>query len=332
MKKYLAILLASIITMFTIGCTGTNEEKVTVKVNEVTHSIFYAPFYIAIEGGFFEKEGITIELTNGGGSDASMTALLSGGCEIALLGPETGIYTYLGNPNDMPLIIGQLTKRDGSFLMAREPDENFTWSKLREKEVIAGRRGGSPAMSLEYALNKNNLFNGENVMLNFDVQFNLTAAAFIGGTGDYVTMFEPVASEYQREGKAFIVASVGEESGEIPFTCFMAKESYLKSNLSTVTKFAKAMYNAIDFIEKNTVEDVAKVLINSFPATSLESVKDSLVSYKKIDAWQKDLIMSESAFTKLQDVMENAGELNERVPFDKLVDTSIFEMVYEDII
>ncbi len=330
MKKLLIFYLTFILLLTSVACQNSNG-KTKVEVNEVTHSIFYAPFYVAIDGGFFEKEGLEISLTNGGGSDASMTALLSGSCDIALLGPETIIYTTIGGAKDTPKIFAQLTKRDGSFLMGRNQDKNFTWETLTGKEIIAGRRGGSPAMSLEYALNKNGLNDGENVTLNYDVQFNLTAAAFVAGTGDYVTMFEPTASEYQREGKAYIVASVGKESGEVPFTTFAAKESFIKSNEDLIKKFTSALYNAIKYIKETDTQKVAKLIEKSFPSTSLQSIEDSLNSYKEIDAWQEDLLLKKEAFNRLQEVMENAGELATRVKYEDLVYNEITEDVYKKI-
>ena len=330
MKRITAVVLTLfILPMTLIGCGKKDSGK--IRVNEVTHSIFYAPFYVAIEMGYFKEEGIEIELTNGGGSDASMTALLSGGADIALLGPETGVYTLIGKASDAPIIFAQLTKRDGSFLVSRKEEKDFKWTDLENKEIIAGRRGGSPAMSLEYALNKNSLYNGQNVTLNFDVQFNLTVAAFESGTGDYVTMFEPTASEYQRSGKGYIVASVGEESGEVPFTCFMAKKSYLKDNSETVEKFTKAVYKAIKYIMEEDVDTVSKCLVGEFPSSSLQSITDSLTSYKKIDAWKKNMSMKKEDFERLQDVMTNAKELDARVDFDKLVDNAIAEKTYEKV-
>lgn len=329
MKKTISLLIVAII-LFATGCTNKSDKEV-IRVNEVTHSVFYAPFYVAFEGGFFEEEGLKISLTNGGGSDASMTALLSGNCDIALLGPETGIYTAIGGAKDLPVIFAQLTKRDGSFLMARSKDENFDWKNLSHKEIIAGRRGGSPAMSLLYALNKNGLYDGENVTLNYDVQFNLTAAAFVSGTGDYCTMFEPTASEYQRQNKAYIVASVGTESGEIPFTCFMAKKSYIQNNDEVIKKFTTAMYKAIKYIRETNVEQVARLLMKSFPSTEEKSIIDSLNSYLKIDAWQDDMILKKESFERLQDVMQNAGELSERVQYETLVDNGITEEIFSEI-
>ena len=330
MKKIITIILAlTLIVAASYGCD--KKDEATIKVNEVTHSVFYAPFYVAIEKGYFAEEGITIDLTNGGGSDASMTALLSGSADIALLGPETGIYTLQGGASDTPLIFAQLTKRDGSFLMGRVKEDNFKWTDLIGKEIIAGRRGGSPAMSLEYALNKNGLKNGENVTLNFDVQFNLTVPAFEGGTGDYVTMFEPTASEYVKSGKGYMIASVGEESGEVPFTCFMAKKNYITEHKDTVEKFTKAVYKAIKYILEEDEQTVAECLVKQFPSTSLTSITDSIASYKRIDAWKTKMTMLEKDFERLQDVMINAGELQKKADYSKLVYNDIAENTYSTL-
>ena len=329
MKKLISIILVIVVMTCVVACN--KQQNGVIKVNEVTHSIFYAPFYVAIEKDYFEEEGLTIELTNGGGSDASMTALLSGSSDISLLGPETGIYTVLGDAKDKPVVFAQLTKRDGSFLVSRDLNEDFDWKKLKDKEIIAGRRGGSPAMSLEYALNKNVLFDKENVTLNFDIQFNLTTAAFESGTGDYVTMFEPTASEYQRLNKGKIVASVGLESGEIPFTCFMAKQSYFDKNKETLEKFTTALFKAIKFINDKPVEEVAKVLEKSFPSTTLQSIIDSINSYKNIDAWQTDMQMTKDSFTRLQDVMKNAGELDKTIEFNELINNEIANKTYKKV-
>lgn len=329
MKKIFTILLSVIMILPIFACKKDGVTK--IRVNEVTHSIFYAPFYVAIEKGFFKEENIEIELTNGGGSDASMTALLSNSAEVVLLGPETGIYTQLGGAKDLPVIFAQLTKRDGSFLISRNQETNFSWSNLENKEIIAGRRGGMPAMALEYVCNKNNLFNGQNLNLNYDVQFSLTAAAFEGGTGDYVTMFEPTASEYQRAKKGYIVASIGEFAGEVPYTCFMSKQSYFNENQKILESFTKAVYKAIKYIEESDENEVAKCLVEQFPSTSLQSIEDSINSYKRIDAWMKNMSMKEDAFTRLQDIMKNAGELKQSADFSKLVNNAIAEKTYAEI-
>ena len=333
MKKLILILLSVVTALSLASCmkTGGTDGKTLLKINEVTHSVFYAPFYVAIENGYFNGEGIEIDLTNGGGSDASMTALLSGSADVALLGPETGIYTALGDPKDAPVIFAQLTKRDGSFLMGRTEEPDFKWTDLEGKEIIAGRKGGSPAMSLEYAVNKNGLYNGNNITLNFDIQFNMTTAAFQGGTGDYVTVFEPTASELQREGKGYIITSVGAESGEVPFTCFMVKESYYKNHKDILKKFNRALLKAIDFIYKEDVTKVAESLVGAFPSTSLQSITDSLNSYKSIDAWKTDLIMTEQSFLRLEEVMKNAGELDKNADYATLVRNEIAEEVYKEL-
>lgn len=329
MKKFLIFLMALTLSLTCFACQKT--ETTVIRVNEVTHSIFYAPFYVAIEKGFFEEEGITIELTNGGGSDTSMSALLSKGCEVALLGPETGIYTQLGGANDQPVIFAQLTKRDGSFLISRKEEPNFKVTDLKDKHVIAGRRGGMPAMALQFVCNNNGLYNGTNLTLNYDIQFNLTTVAFEEGVGDYVTMFEPLASEYQRAKKGYIVASIGEQCGEVPYTCFMARESYFKDNQKTLESFTKAVYKAIKYIEETDVETVSECLIEQFPSTSLQSISDSIASYKRIDAWMRNMSMTTDSFNRLQQIMRNAGELDQNADFAKLVDNSISEKTYKEI-
>ena len=331
MKKFTIFLLAIVVGLSTFIFAGCNNNN-TIRINEVTHSVFYAPLYVAINNGYFEEEGYKIELTNGGGSDASMTALLSGGADIALLGPETNVYVISQGKKDHPVIFGQLTKRDGSLLIGRTQEDNFDWSNLQGKHFIAGRKGGSPAMSLQYALEKNG-YDIEND-LNFDlsVAFNNTVGAFEGGLGDYVTMFEPTASEFVAAGKGYIVASVGEESGEVPFTCFMANQSYLKNNSAKVEKFLKCIVRAYNFIMEEDVETVIDSLLPSFNGSSRQSLKYAIESYKKIDAWNSEPIMKESAFNRLQDVMVGAGELKteNRVKFTDAVDNTYAQNVMKN--
>ena len=330
MKKTISALLAVTIFLFSAATCKKNDDGLkTVRLNEVTHSIFYAPLYVAIENGFFEEEGLKIELTNGGGADKTMTALLSGGADIGLMGVEATMYVYLEGKKDCPKVFGQLTKRDGSFLVSRKPEPDFKWENLKGKEVIAGRTGGVPAMTLEYVVNKHGLKDGENVTLNHDIAFNLMGPAFDGGTGDYTTLFEPTASEYQAQGKGYIVASVGEESGEIPYTAFTAIESYVKKNEATIRKFIRAIYKAIDYMHKTADDVVAESLTKQFPGTKKESIAVSLESYKKIDAWTTNLAMSKTAFDNLQKVMENAGELKTRVDYDAVTNNKYAIEEYE---
>ncbi|MBR2384391.1 MAG: ABC transporter substrate-binding protein [Clostridia bacterium] len=332
MKKIIATFIALLITItpFT-ACKEKDGGLTTVRLNEVTHSIFYAPLYIAIENGFFKEEGLNVELTNGGGADKTMTALLSGDADIGLMGVEATVYVYLEGKKDVPKIIGQLTKRDGSFLVSRTPEPNFKWEDLEGKEIIAGRTGGVPAMTFEYVVNKHGLFNGQNVTLNNDVAFNLMGPSFEGGIGDYTTLFEPTASEYQKAGKGYIVASVGEESGEIPYTAFTAMTSYLQKNGETIEKFIRAMYKAIKYMLETNDEVLAQSLIKQFPDTALSSITRSLASYKKIDAWMTHMAMTETAFNNLQNVMENAGELSKRVDYTAITDNSFANNLYGEI-
>lgn len=332
MKKLIAAFAALLITLTPLtACKKNKNGLTTIRLNEVTHSIFYAPLYIAIENGFFKEEGLEIELTNGGGADKTMTALLSGDADIGLMGVEASVYVYLEGKKDAPKIIGQLTKRDGSFLISRKPEPDFKWEDLEGKEIIAGRTGGVPAMTFEYVVNKHGLFNGQNVTLNNDIAFNLMGPAFEGGTGDYTTLFEPTASEYQRAGKGYIVASVGEESGEIPYTAFTAMSSYIKENSETVKKFIRAMYKAIKYIEETDDATLAQSLLKQFPDTSLESITASLASYRRIDAWMKHMAMTETAFNNLQDVMQNAGELTRRIDYTVITDNTYANSLYGEI-
>ena len=277
MKKLIATLVATAILIFPLAsCKKNPDGLIKLRLNEVTHSIFYAPLYVGIENGFYKEEGLDIELTNGGGADKVMTALLSGDADIGLMGVEATIYVYLEGKKDVPKIVGQLTKRDGSFLVSRIPEPDFKWTDLEGKEIIAGRTGGVPAMTFEYVVNKHGLFNGQNVTLNNDIAFNLMGPSFEGGTGDYTTLFEPTASEYQRAGKGYIVASVGEESGEVPYTAFTALSSYIEKNSLTVEKFIRATYKAIKYLSQTEDGIVAESLLNQFPDTSLNSVATAL--------------------------------------------------------
>ena len=315
MKKIIATLLTAFLFLLPLSACKEGGTGTTVRLNEVTHSVFYAPLYLAIEQGYFEENGITVELTNGGGADKSMTAVLSGTADIGLMGPESAIYVYNQGQTGYPIVFGQLTQKDGSFLVSRNAEPDFQWEDLEGKEILAGRPGGVPAMTFEYLVNGHGLTDGENVTLNFDVQFNLMTAAFLNGTGDYCTVFEPTASEYEKQGKWHIVASVGEGAGEVPYTSFIAKQSYINFALRLGSYSETARRELLSV----KIAEVATAIVAQFPSTTIESIADSVDSYKAIDAWTDDLKMTESSFTRLQDIMERAGELDQRVPFDKLV-------------
>lgn len=321
MKKLAIFILVFFVGFsgFLFGCKNNN----TIRINEVTHSIFYAPLYVAINNGYFEEYGYKIELTNGGGSDASMTALLSGSADIALMGPETGVYVNAGGKQNAPIIFGQLTKRDGSFLVGKVNETDFKWTNLKNKHVIAGRKGGSPAMSLQYALEKNGLNITQDLNFDLSVSFNNTVGAFTGGSADYVTVFEPTASDLVRNNKGFIVASVGCEAGEIPFTCFSANKSYIEKNETKIENFLKAIKKAYNFIMNSNINDVVNSLRPSFSTSTDESIKSSIESYKRIDAWCSSPVMTEQSYNRLLDMLIGAGEVNQRVEMSKVVDNSI---------
>lgn len=328
MKKFLIALLCILfaVPFCLVGCTS---DKNTIRLSEVTHSIFYAPLYIAINKGYFEEYDITIELSNGGGADKCMSALVSKSADIALMGPEATIYVAEQGKKDMPVVFGQLTKRDGSFIIGRENIENFTWDALANKEILGGRQGGVPAMTLEYAIESNNV---ENCTINYDVAFDNLTSAFIGGTGDFVTAFEPAASAIVENGKGYILASVGAETGEIPYTAFTANNSYIKENKETIKNFLKAIMKGYNFLVSANIDDIVEALKPSFEGTSDESIKHSIEAYIAIDSWNSTPVMTEVAYNNLIKIMKNAGKLTDTVPFSSVVDNSYaLEVLNESI-
>ena len=332
MKKFILFILSiSLFLLPLTGCGNESDDLTIVKVNEVTDSFFYAPFYLAIEKGFFEEQGLKIELTNGGGSDVSMTALLSKGADVILAGPETAVYVARQQKQDAPKIFAQLTKRDGCFLIGRNQEPDFKWENLKGKEIIIGRKGGLPAMTFEYIV-KNLGFNTiSDLTLRTDIQFPLMAPTFDNGTGDYVTLFEPTATEFVSSGKGYIVASVGKQSGEIPYTSFIALSSFLKNKPDVVEKFVTALFNAIKFIETESSLEVSKYLVKHFTGSQVEATAKSLDNYKSVDTWASDLVITESMFNTLLNVITNAGEDVEGITYNKVVDNTIVKKVYEKL-
>ncbi len=325
MKKILTIFLTLIFLLIPLTSCKKDDDLQVINLNEVTHSVFYAPLYIAMENGYFEEEGLKIQLTNGGGADNSMTAVLSGSADIGLMGPETVIYILNQGKKDAPKVFAQLTQKDGAFLVSRTEEKNFKWENLKDKEILAGRRGGVPAMSFEYLLYKKGLVNTVDYNLNYDVQFNLMTSAFIEGTADYCTVFEPTASEYQKQGKWHIVGSVGEASGEIPYTSFICLNSFINDNSETLKKFINALKKAMEFLYTKTEREVANSIVKQFPSTTIESIETSIKSYKNIDAWKKDFIPTESSFDNLQNIMIYSKELQSKFSFSSIVNTSILK-------
>lgn len=335
MKKLLSIIFVMMLSSICVfaGCGNNDKNSNTIKLNEVTHSIFYAPLYVAINKGYIEEEGLKIKLTNGGGADKTMAAILSGDADIGLMGPEATIYCVQEGASDKPVVFGQLTKRDGSFLMGKTQSTNFDWNELINKEIIAGRRGGVPAMVLEYVLKEKGLKPGPelganvNVLFNLDVQFNLVAAAFEGKNDAYCTMFEPTASFYQANNKGYILTSIGQASGEIPYTAFSTKSSYLKKNADKIEKFLRAVMKGYNFIQTNSLNEVAIALKPSFPDESIEALANAVNQYKIIDAWCETPVMKETALDKLQTIMLDAGALTHKSNFNEIVNNTIASKV-----
>jgi NitT/TauT family transport system substrate-binding protein len=325
MKKLIVIMLVAVLCIGILAGCNKNTDKTVIQLNEVTHSVFYAPLYVAINKGYFAEENIEIVLTNGGGSDKTMTAILSGAADIGLLGPETAVYVYAGGSTNHAVVFGQLTQKDGSFLVGRTAKPDFKWADLEGSEIIGGRPGGMPAMCLEYALYKNGLIKGQNVTINYDIQFDLITAAFESGTGDYCTMFEPGASVYEAAGKGAVLASVGAQAGNMPYTCFMATRGFIDRNKDLVTAFMRAIIKGIDFVTNGTDEEIADALVPSFPDTPKSILVSSVAAYKEIGAYKTTPVMSEEEFDNLLNVLLFAGTINEKVPFDKVIDNSIAE-------
>ncbi|MBR0437443.1 MAG: ABC transporter substrate-binding protein [Clostridia bacterium] len=322
MKRTFSILLGLLLLLLPLACRDAAPETVTMQLHEVTRSVFYAPQYIALSMGFFAEEGLNVEITTSGGSEKAMTALLSGEADLCLAGPETGVYVMNEGKEDHPVIVGQLTKRDGSFLIAREPAEHFSWDALKGKTIIGGRAGGMPIMTLRWVMAQNGLIDGENCTIIDSIQFNLMAGAFEGGEGDYVTLFEPTATEFQKAGKGYIVANIGLESGEVPYTCYFASQKMIREHPERIEAFLRAIYKAQQWIETASDADAAKAMQPYFPDASLESLMAVVKSYRETDSWKKNPIMQEADYERLLTVIDFNGELSGRPAFSALVDNT----------
>ena len=304
-KLFILLMCLALLCAGLVGC-GAEEELTTVSLNEVTHSVFYAPLYAAMELGYFEEEGIRIELTNGGGADKVMTAILSGQSDIGLAGPESCIYVLQEGREDHAVVFAQLTKRDGSFPVGREA-EDFRWENLRGKTILGGRKGGVPEMTLEYVMRQNGVIPHEDAVVDTSVQFNMMAGAFTGGNGDYVALFEPTATEVERAGKGYVLCSIGEESGEIPYTAFFAAKSFLSGQPETVQGFTNAIARAQKWIQETEAAEIAKVIAPQFPDSDLEVLTAVTQRHKDIDAWNSEPFMKKEALERLETVMRQPG-------------------------
>jgi len=334
MKKIiisLIIIVAIAITVFiAYNTTSNNSETVgltTIQLNEVTRSVFYAPQYVAISNGFFEEEGLNIEMTTGQGADKVMTAVLAGQSDIGFCGPEAAIYVYNEGKEDYIEVFAQVTQKDGSFLVSKEPTESFSWQDLKGKTVIPGRKGGVPYMTLEYVLKQNGINPQTDLILDDSIKFDLMAGAFTGGDAEYVTLFEPTASMTQDARKGYVVASVGEAAGEVPYTAYCAKKSYIENNPDIIEGFTRAVYKGEQWVKEHTAREIAEKVQEYFPDTTIESLETSVQKYKEIDAWKENPILEEKSFDKLQLIMAEAGELDTKAPYDKIVNNTFAQKV-----
>ena len=338
-KRILSLLGAAVLSVSLLaGCAQETDEKTAgtestpseetgqkelakVTLNEVAHSIFYAPMYAAIEEGYFEEEGIDLTLVCGFGADKTMTAVISGEADIGFMGSEASIYTYAEGATDHVINFAQLTQRAGNFLVAREEMPDFTWEDLKGHLVLGGRKGGMPEMVFEYILKQNGIDPETDLEINQNIDFGSTAAAFSEGQGDFTVEFEPGATTLESQGKGYVVASLGEDSGYVPYTAFSAKQSYIDENPDVIQGFTNALQKGMDYVQDHTPEEIAAVIEPQFPETDLETITTIVARYYDQDTWKSNLIFEESSFDLLQDILESAGELEERVPYDDLVTT-----------
>lgn len=322
MKKLISVTLviSLMLSLFLTGCGKEETKGKKVVLNEVAHSIFYAPMYVAIEEGYFEEEGIDLTLVTGFGADKTMTAVLSGEADIGFMGSESTIYTYLGDTNDYVVNFAQLTQRAGNFLVSRTPVDNFKWTDLKGTTVLGGRKGGMPEMVFEYILKMNGIDPETDLTIDQSIDFGATAAAFSGGQGDYTVEFEPHATSLESKGDGYVIASLGEDSGYVPYTAFSAKSSYIKKNPEVIQGFTNALQKGMDYVNSHTPAEIAEVIAPQFEETDLETITTIVERYYNQNTWKTDLIFEKDSFTLLQNILDEAGELSERVPYEDLVD------------
>ncbi len=333
-KCMLSMIVALVLAVSLPGCTTSNQTLEKVKIAEVTHSVFYAPQYVAMEKGFFEEEGIEVELLGAQGADKTMAALLSGEVQVGLMGPEASIYVYNQGSKDYAISFAQLTKRDGSFIVGRTPNDAFTLKDLEGKEIIGGRKGGVPLMTLEYGIKNAGLTIGENtdakeVNVRTDIQFGVMAGAFNGGEGDFVTLFEPLATAMEKDQTGYIMASVGELTGEIPYTAYCSLNNYIDENEDLIQRFTNAIYKGQLYVQTADAAEIAEIISPHFKELEKEDLAVVIQRYKDIDAWCQTPIFEEESLERLMDVMTLAGELDERAPYEEIVTTRFAEKSIE---
>lgn len=330
MKKRLLALLTILLLVFSTlyACAPAKETKETngststkVVLNEVAHSIFYAPMYVAIEEGYFTAEGIDVDLVTGFGADKTMTAVLSGEADIGFMGSEASIYTYNEGAKDYVVNFAQLTQRAGNFLVAREEMPDFKWEDLKGSYVLGGRKGGMPQMVFEYILKENGINPETDLEINQSIDFGSTAAAFADSEADFTVEFEPHATSLEAEKKGYVVASLGKDSGYVPYTAFCAKQSFIKDNEKVIQGFTNALQKGMDYVNTHTPEEIAKVIKPQFKETDLDTIVTIITRYYEQDTWKSDLVFEEESFELLQDILDSAGELQKRAPYKDLVTT-----------
>lgn len=328
MKKILRYSLVFIILLlFTITMWPWNKNKnnTTLKkvvVAEVAHSIFYAPMYVAYTEGYFKEEGLDVEIILTAGADKVTAAVLSDDVNIGFCGSESTIYLYNEGVKDYLVNFAGLTKKDGSFLVSRKKYDNFTLENLKGKTIIGGRKGGMPEMTLKWALKENGINYEDDVIIDTSIAFNAMSGAFIGGQGDFVSLFEPNALELEKQGLGYVVASIGELGGIVPYTAFNAKKSYIENNPDVIEGFTKAIQKGLDYVHNNSSKDIALKILSEFPDTSLTDLEKIIDRYKSIDSWFKTTYINEDNFIHIEEIMENAKELSKRVPYNKLVNNT----------
>ena len=334
-KKAISALLAAALIIGLLPACSTKEnydsedttsvQMTEVTLNEVAHSIFYAPQYVAMEEGYFADEGIDLKLVTGFGADKVMTAVLSGEADIGFMGSESSIYTYQEGANDVIVNFAQLTQRAGNFLVARKEMPDFTWDDLKGKNVLGGRKGGMPEMVFEYILKENGIDPSKDLDIDQSIDFGSTAAAFSGGQGDFTIEFEPGATTLELEDAGYVVASLGVDSGYVPYTAYSAKSSFMDKNPEIIQKFTNALQKGMDYVQDHTPEEIAQVIAPQFKETDLNTITTIVKRYYEQDTWKENLVFEKESFELLQDILESAGELKERVPYDELVTTKYAE-------
>ncbi len=323
-KKITKCLLAAVLVFATVltacaGCGKTDSKLTKVTLNEVAHSIFYAPQYVAIENGYFEEEGIDLELVTGFGADKVMSALIAGEADIGFMGAESSVYLYSEGASNYAVNFAQLTQRAGNFLVAREPIEDFTWDMIKGKEVLGGRKGGMPEMVFEYILNKNGIDPATDVNIDQSIDFGSTAAAFSGGQGEFTVEFEPSATALESAGEGYVVTSLGVDSGYVPYTSYSTTKEYMEENEEIIQSFTNALQKGMEYVNSHTPAEIAEVIAPQFEKTDIETIETIVTRYYEQDTWKDNLVFEESSFDLLQNILNSAGELDNRVPYDKLV-------------